>query len=298
MNYELIIEIGQLPGSTEFLAKLVQRVITLSLNPGRVPSNVVVFDPSLDLQALLPALSGYKFAFWINIGETWPSRLLASLGKHKIFINDSHKQWQLEPIAEPKIRTYYINLATRTDRKEQIESELAKLDLKAQRFDAIRRSPGSAGCARSHAACLELAMAEDLNYVLILEDDFQLCQPPEFVMQRISSIISQHPELFVACLGFNCLESEPLDELVSTAISVQTTSAYIASRRAMPLLAQLFRESADKLEAGFWDEEWAIDQQWKKFQGSGKHFYISNPRLGIQRESFSDIGQRVVNYQC
>ena len=37
---------------------------------------------------------------------------------------------------------FYINLEHRTDRKDQIESELNKMNLKYERFNAIKRKKG------------------------------------------------------------------------------------------------------------------------------------------------------------
>ena len=73
----------------------------------------------------------------------------------------------------------YINLARRTDRRALIQSELATLEIAEEnitRIEAIDaancgESPLEC-CARSHIAALELAIFEDLEAVLILEDDF------------------------------------------------------------------------------------------------------------------------------
>ena len=52
----------------------------------------------------------------------------------------------------PIDHTWYINLEHRTDRKDQIEAELNKMGIVAERFPAIYDSFGALGCSMSHLA--------------------------------------------------------------------------------------------------------------------------------------------------
>lgn len=81
---------------------------------------------------------------------------------------------------------YVINLPERTDRRREMESELAKVGLsfaspKVHLFAAIRpadrggfESIGAHGCFMSHLAVLKLAQGQGLRNVLILEDDLNI----------------------------------------------------------------------------------------------------------------------------
>ena len=72
-------------------------------------------------------------------------------------------------------KVVYINLAHRTDRNEQVESELLKVfpSEKIVRFDAIKHEQGGIGCSMSHIGALELAIQNNWKNVLIVEDDME-----------------------------------------------------------------------------------------------------------------------------
>ena len=67
---------------------------------------------------------------------------------------------------------FYINLEERVDRKNLIEIELNKFDLKYERFPAIKDEMGIYGCGLSHLSVLKLAKERGYKNVLIFEDDF------------------------------------------------------------------------------------------------------------------------------
>ena len=72
---------------------------------------------------------------------------------------------------------FYINLDHRTDRKEHIEKQLAKVGIRAERFNAIRMHNGAVGCSMSHLKILQDAHVQRLSHVLIMEDDITFLQP-------------------------------------------------------------------------------------------------------------------------
>ena len=67
----------------------------------------------------------------------------------------------------------YINLDHRTDRRAEIEAELAPYFApeKVTRFSAVKRDNGALGCTASHIAVLEMAKANEWKNVLVVEDD-------------------------------------------------------------------------------------------------------------------------------
>src|SRR4051794_38102594 len=81
-------------------------------------------------------------------------------------------------------RGYVINLRERTDRRREIERELARLALPsgwaeflaAERPDSAAGFPsaGVRGCFLSHLAVLKDAHARGLPNVLVMEDDLTL----------------------------------------------------------------------------------------------------------------------------
>jgi glycosyl transferase family 25 len=71
-------------------------------------------------------------------------------------------------------RVIYINLDHRTDRKQEVETELLKVfpSQKIERFSAIyEKTRGHLGCTKSHIAVLEMAIANNWKNYLVVEDD-------------------------------------------------------------------------------------------------------------------------------
>lgn len=78
---------------------------------------------------------------------------------------------------------YVINLATRTDRREEMTGELARIgtgfdDKRVTLFEAVQpsdadgfRSIGARGCFLSHLGVLRLALRSGHRRILVLEDD-------------------------------------------------------------------------------------------------------------------------------
>ena len=84
----------------------------------------------------------------------------------------------------------YINLAHRKDRREHMEKELARVGIKAERFEAIRtrdhqwdhekwgvmlrRTPGACGCYASQMGVMQKALSID-KHAFVMEDDLEFC---------------------------------------------------------------------------------------------------------------------------
>lgn len=89
----------------------------------------------------------------------------------------------------PSIPLFYINLATRPDRRERMERQFERLGIAAERFDAItpatsdakwvalatgKLSPTELACTLSHRAIWTFIVERNLDAALILEDDMLL----------------------------------------------------------------------------------------------------------------------------
>lgn len=82
---------------------------------------------------------------------------------------------------------FYINLSSRPDRREHVESQLGALGLTGTRIAAVtaaecgdiagaRLSPAELGCSRSHQKVWRLMLEQNISAALILEDDVLLSQ--------------------------------------------------------------------------------------------------------------------------
>lgn len=87
---------------------------------------------------------------------------------------------------------YYINLDSRQDRREKIESQFEKFEIRGiQRFSAIEEyDSGPLNCKKSHFAILEKLVNSDYDSILILEDDCLfldfLKEESDFIFENIN----------------------------------------------------------------------------------------------------------------
>ena len=195
-----------------------------------------------------------------------------------------------------RCKIVYINLASRPDRKLEIEGEFRRLGLRYfQRFEAIARERGIVGCNLSHAAVLSGEhYSEEL--VMVCEDDAQFLASREEIDQIIEFFVSQS-WLDVLCLG-NRVENKAIRINQDFAISnnIQTTSCYVVRRKHLALIGAIFAKSAKKLERG--SPVWlnALDIAWKSAQRWRLVFAVPRKEMVVQRASFSDIEKREVDY--
>jgi len=92
----------------------------------------------------------------------------------------------LDPVQLP---VFYINLASRPDRRAFMEGQFQRLGIRAERFDAVtpqtsdphwvalardNLGPGELACTLSHRAIWALMAARGLDAALVLEDDMVL----------------------------------------------------------------------------------------------------------------------------
>lgn len=222
-------------------------------------------------------------------------RLLESKGYKLHRIN----KWDAEfiPVEVSALipKVVYINLAKRVDRRRQIEDELAKMELKAERFEAILAIPGSVGCSLSHIAVLKRAIAENWESVLILEDDFMFTanqRELEQKLQHFKSTVKSYDVLLLSCY---LKQSAPYDNLLLRVKEAQTTSGYLVHKRFFKTLLANFEEGVEQLAKGATYTKYALDEYWKSLQKTHEWYCFQN-RIGVQRQGFSDIENRMVNY--
>jgi glycosyl transferase family 25 len=194
---------------------------------------------------------------------------------------------------------FYINLARRTDRLAEMETELEKLGLTAERFEAIERRPGIVGCGLSHLAVLKAARAAGLPNVLILEDDFEAVVEPAEFWAALEAFFAgpQAAEFDVLMLAYYAPHVVPVEgtELVVKVLEAQTASAYIVNARMYDRLIELYEWAMPQLAATGEHWDFANDQVWKRLQPAA-NWYAFKGRLGKQRASYSDTAERFHDY--
>jgi GR25 family glycosyltransferase involved in LPS biosynthesis len=200
---------------------------------------------------------------------------------------------------------YYINLDHREDRRKEIEGELDKLGVpqeKRVRIPGIHKPGfGMLGCALAHIKAMETFLESSHTNCLILEDDFEVIVDTDMIEMMLNAIFEE--KISFDCLMFagNIFEQMPTEyPFLHRVLNAQTTSAYCVTRIFAPKLLENLKEGALLLEDYYSKTEkrkhdFCLDIYWKKLQVFSK-WYILNPKVGIQRKSYSDIEEKVTHY--
>lgn len=184
----------------------------------------------------------------------------------------------------------------------EIEGELNKMDLKYERFEAIEREHGFIGCCHSHLEVLKLARERGYPNVLIFEDDFTFLVSKEEFNRRLNVFLDKCPDYDVFMLSYNLRESKDvviadadIDFQLKRVLYAQTASGYLVRSSSYEKIIELYEWAFPLLEQTH--EHWIYmnDVIWKRLQEKD-NWYCMEPRIGKQRESYSDLGRCVVNY--
>jgi len=191
---------------------------------------------------------------------------------------------------------YYINLDHRTDRKESTINELQKLGIQnPNRFKAIKKDNGAIGCYMSHLESLKLARDRGLPYITIFEDDI-LFQDAKETLSKLDRIInSSIPWDVIIIGGNNKLPYERINDDCIKVSNCQTTTAYIVKENYYDTLINHWEEGLQKFIETNDPPNYALDQYWKILQKKD-NFLLITPIKVVQRESYSDIEGKNVNY--
>ena len=142
---------------------------------------------------------------------------------------------------------FYINLASRPDRKQHVESQLNSIGINAERFNAIKLANGALGCSMSHLKCLEIAKENSWPHLFIVEDDIKFLKPDIFKTQ-LNSFLSNHKSWDVVLIGGNNIP--PYTKIDDTCVKVstcQTTTGYLVNGHYFDTLIENFRSGIKKL---------------------------------------------------
>ena len=195
----------------------------------------------------------------------------------------------------------YINLDSRNDRREHVETQLAALkdgmsNLKPERFNAIKHNNGAIGCSMSHLRCIKLAQERNWDHVLVCEDDVLFTNVPLFLTQ-LNKFLATVPDWDVVLLaGNNIPPFQVINDACIKVSNCQTTTAYIVRRHYYDKLINNYREGINQLMRNpVMRIHYAIDRYWFELQRRDRWFLIT-PLSVVQREDYSDIEERVTNY--
>jgi glycosyl transferase family 25 len=192
---------------------------------------------------------------------------------------------------------FYINLDHRCDRKAHVEIQLESIGIRGQRFNAIKMPNGAIGCSMSHLKLLQNALKNGLDHILIVEDDIQFLDPELFKTQ-INTFLSNRNDWDVILLaGNNMPPYDPVDDTCVKVTRCQTTTGYIVNGNYIEKLIHNIRTGLTNLLHNPDNRTlYAIDKYWFNLQKTDNWFLII-PLSVVQREDYSDIEKKVMNYQ-
>lgn len=191
---------------------------------------------------------------------------------------------------------FYINLESRTDRKQHVEKQLATIGLPINRFNATRLPNCALGCSMSHLKCLQHAKINGWPHVLICEDDIKFLDPEVF-KTHFNGFLENNHNWDVVLLAGNNMPPYRENDLYSVQIQqCQTTTAYLVKEHYYDKLIENIKEGMQKLLKDPDNHSFfAIDKYWFKLQQEDKWFLII-PLTVVQKPDYSDIEKRITNY--
>ena len=196
---------------------------------------------------------------------------------------------------------FYINLNRRPDRREQMETQLKTYNIKAERFEAVDRpepGKGIVGCTQSHMEVLKLAKDRNYQTILILEDDFEFQVSPEELREQINHIFINNVKFDVCMLGYKLDKEETTEySFLKKAIEAQSASAYLVTFPFYQKIIDLYKWAIPLLDTTKEHWKYANDQVWKKIQPTS-NWYCLYPRVGKQRDGYSDNSESFTVYDC
>ena len=199
------------------------------------------------------------------------------------------------------VHTMFINLDNRKDRLAHVTKQLKSIGLsddKFSRFPAVKLPNGRVGCSMSHLKCLQTAKQRRWENVFICEDDITFTKPELFTQQVEKFFNSDKVKNWDVCIvaGNNVPPYKKVEDFCIKVNHCQTTTGYIVNENYYDTLIQNYRDGIKRLiENPERHVHYAIDKHWIPLQRKDNWYFIV-PASVIQMEDFSDIEQKVVNY--
>jgi len=194
---------------------------------------------------------------------------------------------------------FYINLDHRTDRKEHVTGQLTNLGLQGfERFNAIKMENGAIGCSMSHLKILQTAVQNHWDHVLIVEDDITFLNP-ELFKANLETFLQRNGNNWDVILlaGNNMPPYDTVDDVCIKVKRCQTTTGYLVNGHYIKKLMENVKMGLTQLMYKPTSHAmYAIDKFWFVLQAVDKWYLIIPPTV-VQREDYSDIEKKRINYQ-
>jgi GR25 family glycosyltransferase involved in LPS biosynthesis len=198
------------------------------------------------------------------------------------------------------IKKVVLNLASRPDRRLEMEKQLANVDWQADFFSAIRPSDpagfpsiGARGCFLSHLSVLRQARDEGADILLVMEDDLSFRKGFREYWNRIElKLLSTSKPWSIIYLGHSLtLSDQGLVELKSDHI-VRCSHFMVFARYALPVIIAQLEEMLSRPPGDPSGGPMHVDGAYSTIRASFPQLstFAHAPSLGFQRPSRTDIG--------
>jgi hypothetical protein len=191
----------------------------------------------------------------------------------------------------------YINLDKDNERRKHIEEQLKLVfdNTEIVRFSAIPHIHGLIGCGKGHIQCIKNFINSKADYGFIFEDDFEIINRDTYIY-KINSFLSLNLNWDVLIIGGN--NFRPFDIINNDVIKIkncQTTTSYIVKKSYYDTLINNFKTGLNNLNKAN-NSCFCIDMFWKQLQHRDNWYYLTPTQI-VQKRSFSNIENRVVDYK-
>jgi GR25 family glycosyltransferase involved in LPS biosynthesis len=150
----------------------------------------------------------------------------------------------------------------------------------------------------SHLKLLQMALKTGLDHILILEDDIEFLDPGLFKKQLDAFLKGLTKGWDVVLFaGNNMPPYEIIDDTCVKVSHCQTTTGYLVNGHYIEKLLNNVKMGLTNLIKDPQNHAtYAIDKYWFLLQKADNWFLIT-PLTVVQREDYSDIEKKVINYQ-
>jgi glycosyl transferase family 25 len=157
---------------------------------------------------------------------------------------------------------------------------------------------GAIGCSMSHLKILQNALDNNLDHVLIVEDDITFLNP-ELFKTNFDTFLQRNGNNWDVILlaGNNMPPYDAVDDVCIKVKRCQTTTGYLVNGHYIKKLMTNVKMGLTSLICNPGRHAmYAIDKFWFVLQAVDKWFLII-PLTVVQREDYSDIEKKRINYQ-
>jgi hypothetical protein len=195
---------------------------------------------------------------------------------------------------------YYINLEHREDRKKQFLDWILNSEFPEEKIFRINavytKGFGIIGCGQSHIIALEEFIKSPYNNCIIYEDDYEPINKKNY-WEHFRKFFMSHPEYDMLLCSHNALQSRPseYDDDFERVKYSATASGYLITKDFAPKLLENLKEGSGLLIKTREKKKYSNDVWWNKLFEKA-NIYCFKKRIGFQRCSFSDIENKIENY--